>query len=171
MRFAAPAPPPGKELSRQLIVTATDPDGQVSVPVTVAQSTSPPPESLPVRLRLEPAEVALVETTTAAVNVVLDNRGGHETVKFNLSGRDPGNEVGFRFEHPRVAVRAASLGYVRLVVETSAGPEGRVGQPAVHRGRRRRRRPRDRGHRQPRAVLASGRDRVRPAAPSNRRTC
>ena len=124
VRFAAPAPPPGKELSRQLIVTATDPDGQISVPVTLAQSTSPPPESLPVRIRLEPAQLALVETTSAAVNVVLDNRGGHETVKFNLSGRDPGNEVGFRFEHARVAVQAGSLGYVRLVVETRPVPKG-----------------------------------------------
>ena len=124
VRFAAPAPPPGRELSRQLTVTATDPDGQVSVPVTLAQSTSPPPESLPVRLRLEPAEVALVETTSAAVNVVLDNRGGHETVKFNLGGRDPGNEVRFRFEHARVAVRAGSLGYVRLVVDTAPVPKG-----------------------------------------------
>ncbi len=124
VRFAAPAPPPGKELSRQLVVTATDPDGQVSVPVTLAQTTSPPRESLPVRIRLEPAQVALVETTSAAVNVVLDNRGGHETVKFNLSGRDPGNEVGFNFEHARVAVRAGSLGYVRLVVETAPVPKG-----------------------------------------------
>jgi hypothetical protein len=124
VRFAAPAPPPGKELSRQLTVTATDPDGQVSVPVTLAQSTSPPPESLPVRLRLEPAEIALVETTSAAVNVVLDNRGGHETVKFNLSGRDPGNAVRFQFEHARVAVRAGSLGYVRLIVETAPVPKG-----------------------------------------------
>jgi hypothetical protein len=124
VRFAAPAPPPGKDLSRQLTVTATDPDGQVSVPVTLAQSTSPPPESLPVRLRLEPAEIALVETTSAAVNVVLDNRGGHETVKFNLSGRDPGNAVRFQFEHARVAVRSGSLGYVRLIVETAPVPKG-----------------------------------------------
>jgi hypothetical protein len=123
-RFTAPAPPPGKELSRQLTITATDPDGQVSVPVTVTQSTSPPPESLPVRLRLEPAEVTLVEATSATVNVVLDNRGGHETVKFNLSGRDPGNEVRFRFEHTRVAVRAGSLGYVQLVVDTPPVPKG-----------------------------------------------
>ena len=96
----------------------------MSVPVTLAQSTSPPPESLPVRIRLEPAQLALVEATSAAVNVVLDNRGGHETVKFNLSGRDPGNEVGFRFEHARVAVQAGSLGYVRLVVETRPVPKG-----------------------------------------------
>ncbi len=124
VRFAAPAPPPGKELSRQLILTATDPDGQVSVPVTVAQSTSPPPEDLPVRLRLEPAKIALVEATSAEVNVVLDNRGGHDTVKFNLTGRDPGNQVGFRFQHTRVAVRPGSLGYVQLVVETAPVARG-----------------------------------------------
>ena len=160
MRFAAPAPPPGKELSRQLVVTATDPDGQVSVPVTLAQTTSPPRESLPVRIRLEPAQVALVETTSAAVNVVLDNRGGHETVKFNLSGRDPGNEVGFNFEHARVAVRAGSLGYVRLVVETAPVPKGGsdnrpysvVAVADDGRG--------DRGQRQSRPLLPPRRDRL-----------
>jgi hypothetical protein len=124
VRFTAPAPPPGKELSRQLILTATDPDGQVSVPVTVAQSTSPSPESMPVRIRLEPAQIALVEATAAELNVVLDNRGGHDTVKFNLSGRDPEKQVGFRFQHTRVAVLPASLGYVHLAVETTPVAKG-----------------------------------------------
>lgn len=124
VRFTAPPPPPGKELSRQLVVTATDRDGQVSTPVTVTQSTSAPPETLPVRVRLEPAQVTLVDTTVAEVNVVLDNRGGHGVVKFNLSGRDPGNQVGFRFEHTRVAVPPASPGYVRLVVETAPVAKG-----------------------------------------------
>ncbi|GAA3803367.1 hypothetical protein [Nocardioides panacisoli] len=119
VRFAAPPPPPGKDLARQLTLTATDSEGQVGVAVTVEQSTSPPPESLPARIRLEPAEIAMADRTTAELNVVLDNRGGHEAVKFNLSGRDPGNQVGFRFEHARVAVREGSLGYVGLVVQTA----------------------------------------------------
>lgn len=124
VRFTAPAPPPGKELSRQVTVTATDADGQVAVTVTVAQKTSPPPESQPVRIRLEPAQVAMVDRTAAQVNVVLDNRGGHETLKFNLSGRDPERLVGFRFDHSRVAIGPASLGYVGLVVETAPAAKG-----------------------------------------------
>jgi hypothetical protein len=124
VRFAAPLPPPGKELSRQLVLTATDADGQVSAPVTLTQSTSPPPDTVPVRIRLEPAQSTLVDTTAAVVHVVLDNRGGRDTVKFNLSGRDPGKQVGFRFDHTRVAVRPASLGYVRLVVETAPVAKG-----------------------------------------------
>lgn len=122
--FTAPPPPPGKELSRQLTVTGTDPEGRVSVPVTLAQYTSPPPESLPVRLRLEPAAISMVDTGTAAVNVVLDNRGGHQQVKFNLSGRDPGGRIGFRFDHTRVAVTAGNLGYVRAVLETQPPARG-----------------------------------------------
>lgn len=124
VRFSAPAPSPGKDLSRQLMVTATDPEGAVSVTVTVAQSTAAPPDSLPVRVRLEPAAPALVDTGTTAVNVVLDNRGGHALVKFNLSGRDPGGKVRFLFDHTRVAVQAGTLGYVRVVLETSLPPRG-----------------------------------------------
>jgi hypothetical protein len=124
VRFDSPAPAPGKDLSRQLTITATDDDGSVAVPVTIAQTTSPPPESLPVRLRLEPAQVTLVDTTTAQVNVVLDNRGGHETTKFTLSGRDPAGEIGFRFEYTRVAVQAGAQGYVRLSLQTTPAPRG-----------------------------------------------
>jgi len=124
VRFSAPPPPPGKELSRQLNLTATDAEGAVSVAVTVTQATSAPPESLPIRIRLEPAQVTLVDRTVAELNLVLDNRGGHETVKFNLSGRDPEKQVGFRFDHTRVAVRPASLGYVRVVVETTPVARG-----------------------------------------------
>lgn len=124
VRFTAPAPAPGKELSRQLTVTATDPEGAVSVAVTIAQSTAAPPDSLPVRVRLEPAAPALVDTGTTAVNVVLDNRGGHALVKFNLSGRDPGGKVRFQFDHTRVAVQGGTMGYVRVVLETSLPPRG-----------------------------------------------
>ncbi|WP_182380305.1 hypothetical protein [Nocardioides sp. WS12] len=124
VRFSAPAPPPGKDISRQLTITATDPEGAVSVAVTVAQSTAAPPDSLPVRVRLEPAAPALVDTGTTAVNVVLDNRGGRALVKFNLSGRDPGGKVRFQFDHTRVAVQAGTLGYVRVVLETSLPARG-----------------------------------------------
>ncbi|KRA37490.1 hypothetical protein ASD81_01880 [Nocardioides sp. Root614] len=124
VRFTAPAPPPGKEVSRQLTITATDPEGSVPVTVTIAQSTAAAPDSLPVRVRLEPAAPALVDTGVTAVNVVLDNRGGRSLVKFNLSGRDPGGKVRFQFDHTRVAVQAGTLGYVRVVVETSLPPRG-----------------------------------------------
>ncbi|THJ03818.1 hypothetical protein E7Z54_09375 [Nocardioides sp.] len=124
VRFTAPPPPPGKELSRQLTVTGTDAEGPISVSVTLAQYASPPPESLPVRLRLEPTTISMVDTGTAAVNVVVDNRGGHQQVKLNLSGRDPGGRIGFSFDHTRVAVTANSLGYVRVVLETQPPVRG-----------------------------------------------
>lgn len=120
-RLTAPAPPPGQQLSRQLTVTAVGADGRdgaVAVPVTIAQITAAPPESLPVRLRLEPATVALVGTGSTRIQVVFDNRGGHESAKFTLAGRDPAGRVGFRFDHGRVAVPAGSLGYVGAVLET-----------------------------------------------------
>ena len=113
VRFAAPEPPPGKELTRQLTVAATDEDGPVTVQVTIAQATSPEPERQPLKLRLEPSEVNSVDATTARLDLVVDNRGGHEDVVVNLRGQDPAKAVSFAFDHngfPLSAGRAVRLG-------------------------------------------------------------
>jgi hypothetical protein len=113
VRFAAPEPPPGKELTRQLTVTATDDDGAVAVQVTIAQVTSPELERQPLKLRLEPSEVTTVDATTARLDLVVDNRGGHEDVVVSLRGQDPAKAVSFAFDHngfPLSAGRAVRLG-------------------------------------------------------------
>ena len=75
VRFAAPEPAMGEEVTRQLTLTATDEEGPVAVPVTIVQETS---TKLPVRLRLEPSQVSAIDTPYVDLDIVVDNRGGHE---------------------------------------------------------------------------------------------
>ena len=138
VRFAAPEPPPGKELARQLTVAATDEDGPVAVQVTIAQATSPELERQPLKLRLEPSEVTSVDATAARLDLVVDNRGGHEDVVVYLRGRDPAKAVSFAFDHngfPLSAGRAVRLG---MGVAVGSATARSIGDPTLHcRGRRR----------------------------------
>jgi hypothetical protein len=124
VRFAAPEPPPGRDVTRQLTITGEDEDGPVSVQVTVSQSTMPEPERQPVRMRVEPSQVAVVDSSTATVDLLIDNRAGTELVKVNLSGRDAAHAVSFEFEHRRVAIPAGKQGWVRVQLATAPPPRG-----------------------------------------------
>jgi hypothetical protein len=123
VRFAAPEPPPGKDATRQLTVTATDEDGPVAVQVTIVQATPPEPERHPVRLRLEPSQVSAVDTTTASLNIVVDNRAGHDDAVVSLRGRDPANAVSFAFDHDGFTVPAGRA--VRLGMRLGSAPPPR----------------------------------------------
>jgi hypothetical protein len=123
VRFAAPEPPPGKDASRQLTVTATDDDGPVAVQVTIVQVTSPEPERHPVRLRLEPSQVSAVDTTAVDLDIVVDNRAGHEDAVVSLRGRDPANAVSFVFDHNGFTVPAGRA--VRLGMHLGSAPPPR----------------------------------------------
>jgi hypothetical protein len=124
VRFAAPEPPPGRDVTRQLTVTGEDEDGPVSVQVTVSQSTMPEPERQPVRMRVEPSKVTVVDSSTATVDLLIDNRAGTDLVKVNLSGRDEARAVSFDFEFRRVAIPAGKQGWVRVKLATAPPPRG-----------------------------------------------
>lgn len=123
-RFVAPAPPPGEEMSRQLTVTATAEDGQVSGTVTVTQATSAEPERVPIRILVEPSRLALVDNTSVMVDVVLDNRAGHHQAEVALSGRDPERAVSFVFDRPTCVVPAGLVVRIRVVVTAALPPRG-----------------------------------------------
>ncbi len=124
VRFAAPEPPPGADVARQLTLTGTDDEGPVSLQVTVAQSTTAPPERRPVKMRLEPSQLTAIDASSAPVNLVIDNRTGTEVVKVNLRGRDPAGAVGFTFAHTRVGVNPGQEGWVRIEVSANPPPPG-----------------------------------------------
>ena len=65
---------------------ATDEEGPVTVPVTIVQETS---TKLPVRLRLEPSQVSAIDTPYVDLDIVVDNRGGHEDAVVSLKGGTP----------------------------------------------------------------------------------
>jgi hypothetical protein len=54
-----------------------------------------------------------VDATTARLDLVVDNRGGHDDVEVSLQGRDPAKAVSFAFDHdgfPLSAGKAVRLG-------------------------------------------------------------
>ena len=158
VRFAAPEPAPGEDITRQLTITGVDDDGPVSVQVTVSQSTMPEPERQPVRMRVEPSKVAIVDSSTATVDLLIDNRAGTELVKVNLSGRDEARAVSFDFEFRRVAIPAGKQGWVRVQARDRPAAARPVVDEAVHdRGGRRSQRGGGRGD--DRGHLPAGRDR------------
>ena len=125
VRFAAPEPAPGKDATRQLTVTATDEESPVTVQVTIAQVTSPEPERRPVRLRLEPSQVSAVDVPSVGLNIVVDNRAGHEDAVVSLRGRDPANVLSFAFDHDGFTVGAGRA--VRLGMSIWSAPVPRGG--------------------------------------------
>lgn len=124
VRFAAPEPPPGKETTRQLTVTATDEDGPVSVHMTIVQATTAAPVRQPVKLRLEPSQVSAVDATTVGLDLVVDNRGGHDDVVVSLSGRDPANAVSFAFDHGGFTLPAGRAYRLGMRLKAALPPRG-----------------------------------------------
>jgi hypothetical protein len=124
VRFAAPQPLPGKDATRQLTVTATDEDGPVAVQVTIVQATTPTPERQPVRLRLEPSQVSAVDETTVRLDLVVDNRGGHDDVLVSLRGWDPANAVSFAFDHDGFTLPAGRAWRLGMRLAAALPPRG-----------------------------------------------
>ncbi len=124
VRFAVPEPPPGKDATRQLTVTATDEDGPVAVQVTIVQATAPEPERQPLKLRLEPSQVSAVDSTTADLDLVVDNRGRYDDVVVSLRGRDPANAVSFVFDHNGFTLPAGQAWRLGMRLAAALPPPG-----------------------------------------------
>lgn len=123
-RFTAPQPAAGREASRQLTVTATDEQGPVSAQVTVTQATTAAPERRPVKMRLEPSQVAAVDSTQARLDVVVDNRAGHDDVVVNLRGRDPAGALTFAFDHDGFTVQQGRAVRLGMTIHAALAPPG-----------------------------------------------
>lgn len=124
VRFTAPAPEAGRDVTRQLTVTGEDPDGPVSATVTVVQRTSPEEEPEPFTVRLDPSHLHVVGTETAAFDVIVDNRAADDGLGVEVAGRDPQRLVAFSFGHSRFVVPGGKAMRVHALVRTSAPAPG-----------------------------------------------
>lgn len=124
VRFTAPEPEPGQEVSRQVTVTATSEDGQVTSVVTITQRTAAPPERHPVAMRLEPSHLQATGDGTVAFDVVIDNRASDVGVALSLGGRDPQRLVSFSFGENRLVVGPHRVTTVHALLRTAAPPPG-----------------------------------------------
>ncbi|TDE90419.1 hypothetical protein EXU48_18395 [Occultella glacieicola] len=122
-QFRAPAPEPGRELNRQLTITATNDSGPITAVVGLTQVTTPAPVDAPITMRLEPSRLTIVNATTAEFAVRIDNRGGHRAVGLVLGGRDPANQLAFSLVPQRVNALPGQVTTVTGRVQT--GPIGR----------------------------------------------
>lgn len=95
--FTAPPPAAGEQVNRQLTVAATNDEGSIVTIVTLVQSTAAAVVNAPVRVRVEPSSIRLVDSVLADFEVQVDNRGGHSGVTVELSGTDPERRLSFAF--------------------------------------------------------------------------
>lgn len=124
VHFLAPAPEPGREVTRQLTVTGTGDEEPVSVTVGITQRAAALPERVPVVLRLEPSHLRSSGGETAVFDVLVDNRGSGVDAHVTLSGRDPQRLVGFAFGTTAIVVHAGTVATVRAHARTAPPPPG-----------------------------------------------
>ncbi|MGY4643208.1 hypothetical protein [Cellulomonas sp. URHB0016] len=124
VRFVAPEPPAGQEVSRQVTITGTADDGEVTAAVTITQRTAAPPERHPVAVRLEPSHLQTTDDRTVAFDVVIDNRASDVGVALSLSARDPQRLVSFSFGEDRLVVGPHRVSTVHALLRTAAPPPG-----------------------------------------------
>ncbi|WP_395245540.1 hypothetical protein ACGGZK_06925 [Agromyces sp. MMS24-K17] len=122
--FTAPEPEPGRELSRQITVEASNDAGRTAVPVTIVQRTAAVEVDAPVRARVEPSAFRIEHGATGDFDVLIDHRGGHHPVTVTLSGRDPARSIGFAFSSAQVVLQPGEVERVR----------GRLSAPLPARG-------------------------------------
>ncbi len=118
LRIEAPPPAAGQEVSRSFTVLATSPGvPDLEAPATFVQATSAAPTDVPLTLRLDPTIVRVRDSTSGALELLIDNRAGHRSRRVFLSGRDPERLVRFTFTPPSLDVLAGEIGQARVRVE------------------------------------------------------
>ena len=89
LRLTAPAPEPGRELSRSLSVMATVGERAVESSLVLQQLTSAVVVDPPVGLEVSPSLLRVHDTTVGVARVVVDNRAGTRWVEVELRATDP----------------------------------------------------------------------------------
>jgi hypothetical protein len=123
VRFDAPAPAPGGEVSRQITVTAAEGQQRAETTVTLTQSASRAAIEL-LSLRLDPTVLRLGARHRGQMTAVIDNRGGDTPVSLSLRGDDPENSLGFSFSPATVQVPPGQQAAVRVTVTAPRTPPG-----------------------------------------------
>ena len=123
VRFEAPPPNPGSEVSRTITITAAEGQQRAETTVTLTQSASRAAIEL-LSLRLDPTVLRLGGRHRGQLTAVVDNRGGATPVSLVLRGDDPENSLGFAFSPATVQVPAGQQAAVRVTVTAPRTPPG-----------------------------------------------
>lgn len=123
VEFSAPLPEPGTEVTRQLTITGSNPDGEATATFILTQRRRVSVDA-PIQVRLSPAHVTSVNGADADFEVQLDNRGGDGPKSVVLSAHDAENRLTFEFASREVTVAAGTTRRVQARVRGSAPPSG-----------------------------------------------
>jgi len=124
VRFLAPPPGPGGEVSRTITVTAGDGRLSATTNVTLVQTASQAAIEL-LALWLDPTVLRLGGRRSGTVTAMVDNRRGAQPVVVSLRGDDPENSLVFTFSPATVRVEPGTVGYVRVTVRAPRALPGR----------------------------------------------
>jgi|GEM_PF-1319749 len=122
-RIDAYPPEPGREVTRQFSVSASDGAKEVEADGTFIQSSSPPPPDEPMTLRLDPSVVRVRNSGSGSAIVYADNRGGSRPRVVQFNGHDPERVIRFTFTPPVLELAPGQGGGVRVDV-SGPRPDG-----------------------------------------------
>jgi hypothetical protein len=123
VRIDAYPPEPGRDVTRQFSVAASDGAKEVETDGTFIQSTSPPPPDEPMTIRLEPSVLRTRNRRSASATVFADNRGGSRPRRVQFRGHDPERAVRFSFNPPVIDLAPGQSGAVRVDI-AAPRPDG-----------------------------------------------
>ena len=123
VRFEAPTPGPGAEVSRTITVTAADGQRRATTTLTLVQATSRAAVELLV-VTLEPSVLRLGGARRGRMTATLDNRRGTAPVQVSLRGDDPEQSLAFTFSPTTLQVPAGTMTSVGVDVRAARTPPG-----------------------------------------------
>jgi hypothetical protein len=116
-------PEPGREVTRQFAISASDGAKEVEADGTFIQASSPSAPDEPMTLRLEPSVVRVRNGGSGSTTVYADNRRGSRPRRVQFGGHDPERVVRFAFTPPVLDLAPGQLAGARVQL-SGPRPEG-----------------------------------------------
>jgi hypothetical protein len=116
-------PEPGREVTRQFAISASDGAKEVETDGTFIQASSPPAPDEPMTLRLEPSVIRVRNSGSGSTTVYADNRGGSRPRRVQFGGHDPERVIRFAFTPPVIDLAPGQMGGVRVQL-SAPRPDG-----------------------------------------------
>jgi hypothetical protein len=116
-------PEPGREVTRQFSVAASDGAKEVETDGTFIQATSALPPDEPMTVRLDPSVVRVRNSSSGSCIVHADNRGGSRPRRVQFAGHDPERVVRFAFDPPVLDLAPGQIGAARVEI-SAPRPDG-----------------------------------------------
>lgn len=117
IRFEAPLPEPGTEVSRTVTIAGTDGRRTSTAVATIIWAASASPMTT-LALHVEPSVVRVRDADGASVQVTVDNQRGRSGVRVFLGGTDPERVVRFTFTPAVVELRPGEARTVTLALDS-----------------------------------------------------